>query len=121
MPLREGTGSLYERYDCDKCGEECNRDEVDVGVGVITGPWGCPGCGWSEDEAYDLTNPDRDKHDPTPEGWRKDQYGGLHSLKRDEEIREAAMEKLRTWKVTYVQGTDFEGFSFEKPDDDSKA
>jgi len=38
---------------CPRCGERCERDRVDVGVGIITGPWGCSCCGWSEDPAYD--------------------------------------------------------------------
>ena len=42
--------------DCPKCTAECGRDEVDVGVGVIEGPWGCPNCGWSEDPRYDLSD-----------------------------------------------------------------
>ena len=33
---------------CKKCGAECIRDEVDIGVGVQYGPWGCPECGWSQ-------------------------------------------------------------------------
>lgn len=33
---------------CPCCGAPCQRDEVDVGVGTITGPWGCPDCGWVE-------------------------------------------------------------------------
>jgi hypothetical protein len=34
---------------CPKCGEECERDMVDVGVGEIqSGPWGCPDCLWVE-------------------------------------------------------------------------
>lgn len=37
---------------CPRCGDTCGRDEVDVGVGVIFGPYGC-GCGWSEHEEYD--------------------------------------------------------------------
>lgn len=37
---------------CPKCNAECIRDEVDVGVGVMFGPWGCM-CGWSEDSRYD--------------------------------------------------------------------
>lgn len=41
---------------CPECGSTCYRDEVDVEVGVIKGPWGCP-CGWSEDERYSH-NPD---------------------------------------------------------------
>ncbi len=36
---------------CPECGSACGRDEVDNGVAVLCGPWGC-GCGWSEDEAY---------------------------------------------------------------------
>ena len=40
---------------CPRCDEpELYRDSVDVGVGVIHGPWGCPCCGWSEYEEYDL-------------------------------------------------------------------
>jgi len=42
---------------CPECKNECDRDEVDVGVGVITGPWGCTVCGWSEDPEYSH-NPD---------------------------------------------------------------
>jgi len=41
---------------CPECGAGCSRDEVDVGVGVLHGPWGCA-CGWSEDERY-CHNPD---------------------------------------------------------------
>ena len=59
---------------CEKCGDECFRDSVDVGVGVIHGPYGCPNCGWSEDPEYDLSNPETVSH---KSGWAKDQYGGL--------------------------------------------
>jgi hypothetical protein len=38
---------------CPKCGEECNQDEVDVGVGIIYGPLGCYSCGWSDNPEYD--------------------------------------------------------------------
>ena len=39
---------------CPKCGSECWRDEVDIGVGTQYGPWNCEGCGWSqEDELAD--------------------------------------------------------------------
>lgn len=41
---------------CPHCGDECLRDEVDVGVGVIFGPFGCPSCGWSERPEYDCRN-----------------------------------------------------------------
>ena len=34
---------------CPKCGSECERDEVDNGVGMeACGPWGCPECHWVE-------------------------------------------------------------------------
>lgn len=34
---------------CPECGSECERDEVDVGVGTVAaGPWGCPACHWAE-------------------------------------------------------------------------
>lgn len=34
---------------CPKCGAECERDMVDVGIGEIpAGPWGCPECHWVE-------------------------------------------------------------------------
>ena len=35
------------------------RDEVDIGIGVMCGPWGCGDCGWSEYPEYDRSNPDR--------------------------------------------------------------
>jgi ribosomal protein S27AE len=34
---------------CPKCGAGCERNEVDIGVGVQYGPWSCPDCGWSEE------------------------------------------------------------------------
>jgi hypothetical protein len=40
---------------CPRCGRDCGRDEADVGVGVIYGPWGCF-CGWSETADYDVTD-----------------------------------------------------------------
>lgn len=36
---------------CPECGGDCGRDEVDNGIMVLMGPWGC-GCGWSEDAEY---------------------------------------------------------------------
>jgi len=34
---------------CPKCGStNCDRDEVDIGVGTQCGPWACFDCGWSE-------------------------------------------------------------------------
>lgn len=58
---------------CPHCETDCYRDEADVGVGVIYGPWGCPGCGWSEDERYNrLLKPPG----PDAKGGYTDQYGG---------------------------------------------
>lgn len=61
---------------CPKCESwDCYRDEVDVGVGTIYGPYGCPSCGWSEDSEYDLS----DGKNPVDEkGGVLDQYGGYH-------------------------------------------
>lgn len=56
---------------CPKCGEPASRDSADVGVGIIFGPYGCY-CGWSEDDAYDLTEGPR----LTPDGYELDQWGG---------------------------------------------
>ena len=38
---------------CPVCKNMVWRDSVDVGVGIIHGPWGCGGCGWSSDPFYD--------------------------------------------------------------------
>lgn len=62
---------------CPNCGDQCGRDEVDVGVGIINGPWGC-GCGWSESDEYNaLTGDggwqaDGSYHDPRGGRWPKD-------------------------------------------------
>lgn len=39
---------MEEPLKCPKCGEMCDRDEVDIGVGIQYGPWGCNYCGWAE-------------------------------------------------------------------------
>jgi hypothetical protein len=41
---------------CPKCGGYCYRESVDIGVGVIHGPYGCINCGWSEDSYYDSSD-----------------------------------------------------------------
>lgn len=33
---------------CPDCGSECDREEVDIGVGTQCGPWQCNNCGWKE-------------------------------------------------------------------------
>lgn len=45
-----------EDMDCAKCGESCYRESVDIGVGIMYGPWGCPDCGWSENPEYDCSS-----------------------------------------------------------------
>jgi len=63
---------------CPHCGEECWRESVHNGVGLMHGPWGCPDCGWSEYPEYDCR-----------EGTRMDgadrvfdQYGISHHVTR---------------------------------------
>lgn len=62
-----------EKKSCEKCGSECWRDEVDVGVGWIEGPWGCGNCGWSESPEYDLST---GKNPIDGIGGKIDQWGG---------------------------------------------
>lgn len=60
---------------CPNCNaEDLERDEVDVGVGVIYGPYGCHACGWSEDERYDSSNGPAPADGPD---YAADQWGGL--------------------------------------------
>lgn len=58
---------------CPNCGaEDLWRDEVDVGVGIIYGPYGCP-CGWSESGEYNhLDSAGRE------DGLRTDPWGGVY-------------------------------------------
>lgn len=56
---------------CLRCGEECWRDSVDVEVGVMYGPWGCP-CGWSDNPEYDVSEGPK----TTPGGYVIDKWGG---------------------------------------------
>ena len=69
--------------DCPKCGEECYRNEVDVGVGVIHGTYGCM-CGWSEDPRYDASEGESPAQQEHPD-WLVDPQGGM--------IRKSAVEK----------------------------
>lgn len=56
---------------CPRCGGPCDRDEADVGIGVIGGPWGCPACHWIEGEGalddYVVPSPAR-KRDEVEKG-----------------------------------------------------
>jgi hypothetical protein len=59
---------------CPKCGsKDLYRDSVDVGIGIMYGPYGCDECGWSSDPKYDLS--EEPKIDPS--GYIVDQWGGL--------------------------------------------
>lgn len=63
-------------FNCPKCGEECERDSVHIGIGMIHGPYGCPSCGWSESKEYDLS----EGQNPIKDGYITDQYGGIRKL-----------------------------------------
>ena len=39
---------MADEMKCPRCGGECWRDEVDIGVGIQYGPWGCSECHWQE-------------------------------------------------------------------------
>lgn len=64
---------MSDQFHCPKCGTECWRESADVGVGVIYGPWGCPQCGWSDAEEFDIS----DGPKTTEHGGRIDQFGGV--------------------------------------------
>lgn len=67
---------MNDDLDCPKCGEGCYRDSVDVGVGVIHGPFGCPSCGWSEDPRYDSSGGESQASKDNPD-WIVDAQGGM--------------------------------------------
>ena len=67
---------------CPKCKGFCERDDVDIGVGVIYGPYGCPGCGWSENPEYDHSQgPSPAQLKAGPDRY-VDQFGESHSVER---------------------------------------
>jgi predicted RNA-binding Zn-ribbon protein involved in translation (DUF1610 family) len=69
---RECMEESRRTFTCPNCGEHCWREEADVGIGIIFGPWGCP-CGWSESHAYNQLD------GPTATaGKRTDQWGMLY-------------------------------------------
>lgn len=43
---------------CPRCGAELVRDEVDIGVGVLFGPAGCPDCHWVEERLCICADPE---------------------------------------------------------------
>lgn len=74
---------------CPKCSEECWRESVDVEVGIIYGPWGCPACGWSEAPEYDCSEGPAKETDAD---YVADQFGGLTP-------RRAVEEATSDWAV----------------------
>lgn len=65
---------------CPKCNDECYRDEVDVGVGVVYGPYGCI-CGWSESPEYDASEGPSEAQQTHPDHI-VDSCGGMVSKAR---------------------------------------
>lgn len=85
----------YSTQDCPKCGDECWRNEVDVGLGIIYGPWGCSSCGWSEHPDYDRS----DGREPAaPDGWRVTPQGALVNIARE---REETLEAISTVEARF--------------------
>jgi hypothetical protein len=83
-----------ENMKCPKCGNGCHRDTVDIGVGVIHGPWGCPNCAWSSDPEYDFSS-GKSKY---KNGGKLDQFGGFTPHIDDEEFQnecESEWNKIR--------------------------
>lgn len=68
---------------CPKCGgDDVWQDSADVGVGIIYGPRGCPSCGWSEDERYDMSEGRSGTNtDPDDKRWT-DQFGNSYNKDR---------------------------------------
>lgn len=57
---------------CPECGADCWREEVDVGVGLVTGPWMCTECHWDEDQEFPMTQDNWDQW--LSEGPKPDDY-----------------------------------------------
>lgn len=70
-PVRTAEVAAAESQNCPNGCGPCSRDSVDVGIGIMYGPWGCM-CGWSEDSAYDISQGPK-----TDGGYTVDQWGGL--------------------------------------------
>lgn len=74
-----------DSQDCPRCGTECYRDSVDIEVGVIYGPWGCPACGWSSSPEYDHSSGGPCSAQAETSDSYVDQWGNVHkkSVMRD--------------------------------------
>jgi len=70
---------MKREKECPNCQSQCDRDEVDVGIGTIYGPWGCYSCGWSESVEYDLSK----GQSPIKDGGVIDPLGRWRRIKKD--------------------------------------
>ncbi len=65
---------------CPKCGsDDIYRNEADVGVGVIYGPYGCA-CGWSEWPEYDRSDGPSPAQREAGSEWYVDSTGGMQRV-----------------------------------------
>ena len=88
---------------CPICGDNCMRDEVDIGVGTIYGPFGCP-CGWSESAEYDRSNGESPANIAEVDSDRvTDQFGVSYSKTRMAEEGKEALEDLLNAIITRFQ------------------
>lgn len=39
---------------CPECGAICWRNEIDVGVGIVSDEWKCTECSWDENQAFPM-------------------------------------------------------------------
>lgn len=91
---------------CPKCSnDDLHRDEADVGVGIIYGPWGCPACGWSEYSEYDLSD---GRSAVDERGGAIDQYGGYHPPGSSMAEAYRLAEEVETWPCPICGGRDDE-------------
>lgn len=96
--------------ECPKCGGEVFHHTVNVGVGIIEGPWGCVDCGWSESEEYDLSG-GRSAIDE--KGGVMDQFGAYYPAENSvaiayrmaEAVGLKELDVVRLWKDEVLNGT----------------
>ena len=62
LPAGYQFGAASEEQ-CPECGETLEYDEVDIGVGVQRGNYGCPACGWTMPTLPDSRIPTGDNVD----------------------------------------------------------
>lgn len=69
---------MEKEMKCPKCNSTCERDNADVGIDWVDGPFGCPNCDWSESAVYDLS--ENQSPIDVESGCVKDKFGGLHPM-----------------------------------------